>query len=135
MLELARAQLRAHGWSGSLERQDLFALGYPDRAFDALICFRVFHHLPDARTRQAAVSELCRVAAGHVLLSYISPDSFSSRLASLRAALGGKAPGRHATALGELQGYFDRCGFRLVRDLARSRLLHSLHLSVWERKR
>jgi len=135
MLELARANLGARGWSGSLERQDLLALGYPDRAFDALICFRVFHHLPDADTRQAVVAELCRVAAGHVLLSYISPTSFTSRLASLRAAWGGKARGRHATALGELDGYFERCGFRLVRDLARLRLVHSLHLSVWERKR
>jgi 2-polyprenyl-3-methyl-5-hydroxy-6-metoxy-1,4-benzoquinol methylase len=135
MLELARANLAACGWSGSLERQDLLALGYPDRAFDALICFRVFHHLPDVETRRAAVAELCRVASRHVLLSYISPDSFTSRFASLRAAMGGQAPSRHATALGELQGYFERCGFRLVRDLARLRLVHSLHLSVWERKR
>lgn len=130
MLERARANLAARGWSGALERQDLLALGYPDRAFDALICFRVFHHLPDAGTRQAVVSELCRVAAGRVLLSYISPLSFTSRLAKLR----GKAPKRHATALGELEGYFGRCGFRLVADLARWRLVHSLHLSVWERK-
>jgi len=135
MLELARANLSASGWSGALERRDLLALGYPERSFDALICFRVFHHLPDRETRQAAVSELCRVAAGQVLLSYISPDSFSSRLASLRAALRLKPPGRHATALVELQGYFGRCGFQLVRDLARLHLVHSLHLSVWERKR
>jgi len=134
MLELARANLSASGWSGSLERQDLLALGYPDRAFDALICFRVFHHFPDAATRQAAVSELCRVSAGQVLLSYISPNSFTSRLASLRAALRLKAPGRHPTSLTELQGYFGRCGFHLVADLARFRMLHSLHLSVWERE-
>ena len=135
MLELARANLAACGASVELERQDLLALRYGERSFDALICFRVFHHLPDEETRRAAVAQMCRVAAGQVLLSYISPGSFTSRLGSLRAALGLRAPSRHATALAELESYFAPCGFRLVRDLARLRGLHSLHLSVWERVR
>ncbi len=133
MLELARANLARRGWAGALERQDLLALGYPDRAFDALLCFRVFHHFPDPATRQAVVSELCRVAARQVLLSYFSPYSFTSGLSRLRVALRLKEPNRHPTPLSELEDYFGRCGFRLVRDFARLSLVHSLHLSVWER--
>lgn len=133
MLELARQKLERIGWSGTLERQDLLALGYPACAFDTLVCFRVFHHFPDAATRAQAVSELCRVAAQRVLLSYLSPHSFTSRLDRLRIGLRLKQPNRHPTALAELEGYFERCGFRLVRDYARLPLVHSLHLSVWER--
>jgi len=133
MLELARANLAPQGWSGRLERQDLQALGYPERAFDTLICFRVFHHFPDAGTRQAVVSELCRVAGRFVLLSYFSPDSFSSRLERLRIRLGLKQPSRYPTTLTELEGYFGPPGFRRVGDFARRGFVHSLHLSVWER--
>jgi 2-polyprenyl-3-methyl-5-hydroxy-6-metoxy-1,4-benzoquinol methylase len=131
MLELARANLARCGWSGALERQDLQALRYPDRAFDALVCFRVFHHFPDAATRRSVVGELCRVARTHVLLSYLDPDSFTARLERLR----GRRSARHYTPLAELAGYFEPCGFRLARDHARLALLHSLHLSVWERAR
>jgi len=133
MLELARANLGPLGWSGRLERQDLQALGYPERAFDTLICFRVFHHFPDAATRQAVVSELCRVAGRFVLLSYFSPDSFSSRLERWRIRLGLKQPNRYPTPLAELEGYFGRAGYRHVGDFARRPFVHSLHLSVWER--
>jgi ubiquinone/menaquinone biosynthesis C-methylase UbiE len=133
MLELARESLARRGWSGALERQDLQQLGYPERAFDAVLCFRVFHHFPDAATRRAVVSELCRVAARNVLLSYFSPSSFTSRLSALRVALGLKQPTRYPTPLSELEGYFGACGFRLVRDVARRSFVHSLHISVWER--
>ena len=131
MLELARANLARCGWSGSLERQDLQALRYPERGFDALICFRVFHHFPDAHTRRKVVGELCRVARSQVLLSYLSPGSLTARFERLR----GRKSARHYTALAELAGYFEPCGFRLVRDHARLALVHSLHLSVWERVR
>jgi ubiquinone/menaquinone biosynthesis C-methylase UbiE len=133
MLDLARATLAPSGWSGTLERQDLQALGYPERAFDTLICFRVFHHFPDAATRQTVVWELCRVAGRFVLLSYFSPHSFTSCVQRLRIRLGTKRPTRYPTPLSELESYFGRCGFRLVTDCARLAFVHSLHLSLWER--
>jgi ubiquinone/menaquinone biosynthesis C-methylase UbiE len=130
MLALARANLARCGWSGTLAREDLQALRFPDRAFDALICFRVFHHFPDEHTRRTVVGELCRVARSHVLLSYLSPDSWTARFERLR----GRKSARHYTSLAELAGYFEPCGFRLVRDHARLPLVHALHLSVWERE-
>jgi ubiquinone/menaquinone biosynthesis C-methylase UbiE len=135
MLELARANLGRRGWTGALERQDLQQLRYPERAFEAVLCFRVFHHFPDPQTRRLVVSELCRVAARNVLLSYFSPHSFTSRLSGMRVALGLATPKRYPTPLSELEGYFGPCGFRLVRDLARRSFVHSLHISVWERVR
>lgn len=135
MLELARANLAPRGFAGRIEKQDLLQLGYEARAFDALICFRVFHHFPGRETRAAVVGELCRVAARHVLLSYLAPDSFTARFDRLRAALGGRRSARHYTGLDELRGYFEPHGFRLAADFARAPFVHSLHLSVWERTR
>lgn len=133
MLELARATMNRHEWTGTIERQDLQRLSYPDRSFDTLICFRVFHHFPEASIRRQVISELCRVASQRVVLSYFSPHSFTSRLSQLRVALHLKRANRYPTSLGELESYFRPCGFRLANDFAQLSLVHSLHLSVWER--
>ena len=42
-----------------IERQDIEAMTYADKAFDTIVCFRLFHHFPDrairARTHQRSV--------------------------------------------------------------------------------
>lgn len=51
---------------------DLLALPYPDRAFDAVLSFRL---LPHAADWPSLVSELCRVAGRHVVVDYPSRRS------------------------------------------------------------
>ncbi|MBK7641886.1 MAG: class I SAM-dependent methyltransferase [Planctomycetes bacterium] len=134
MLERARANLAEAGWSGTLQREDLQRLSYAERAFDSVVCFRVFHHFPEAAIRAQVISQLCRVARHKVVLSYFNPGSFTSRLSDLRVALGLKRPTRYPTSLRELERYFAPHGFRLEGDFARLRLVHSLHLCVWTRE-
>jgi hypothetical protein len=89
----------------------------------------LFHHFPTPEIRQRVVSELCRVAAKSVALSYFSPRSVQS----LRRKLSGKDRDRFATSLSEVEGYFARAGFRLVKDFAQTPFIHTLHLAVFER--
>lgn len=129
MLAIARESVSKANLSCVVERQDLEKLGYADRQFDTIVCFRLFHHFPSPEIRQRVVTELCRVAAKSVALSYFSPRSVQS----FRRKLSGKDRDRFATPLSEVKDYFARAGFRLVKDFAQAPLIHTLHLALFER--
>jgi ubiquinone/menaquinone biosynthesis C-methylase UbiE len=133
MLKIAREAVAKAGLKCDVQRQDIEKLGFPDRAFDAIISFRLFHHFPNKEIRQRAVSELCRVAGRWVALSYFSPASVTSVKRKIRAAMGGRKSEKHPTSLAEVTSYFEKCGFRLVKDFAQMPLLHTLHLALFER--
>ncbi len=133
MVQIARENLARHRVDCAVERQDLEKLTYPDKHFDTILCFRLFHHFPTPELRQRIIRELCRVAGRNVLLSYFSPLSGTSVYRKVRAALGGRRAAKHATSLAEVAGYFTASGFRLVKDFAQTPLLHTLHLAVFER--
>ncbi|HRL76941.1 MAG TPA: class I SAM-dependent methyltransferase [Candidatus Accumulibacter phosphatis] len=134
MVEIARHTLDENSLACPVEQQDIEALTYADRQFDTIICFRLFHHFPNAEIRQKAVSELCRVAGTYVALSYFSPLSLTSLRTRLRIALGGRGSQKLTTPLAEVQGYFRRQGFVLVKDLARRRFIHTLHVALFARR-
>jgi ubiquinone/menaquinone biosynthesis C-methylase UbiE len=129
MLAIARENASQAGVSCTVERQDLEKLSYPNGRFDTVVCFRLFHHFPNPEIRERVVGELCRVAAKSVALSYFSPYSVQS----LRRKLSGTDRDRFATPLVEVESYFRKAGFRLVKDFAQLPVLHTLHLAVFER--
>jgi ubiquinone/menaquinone biosynthesis C-methylase UbiE len=133
MIVIARENIAHAGLAAAVERQDVERLTYPNRGFDTIISFRLFHHFPTPAVRQTVVRELCRVARKYVALSYFSPRSFTSVKRSVRAALGGRRSEKHPTSLSEVQGYFEAAGFRLVKDFAQLAFIHTLHLAVFER--
>jgi SAM-dependent methyltransferase len=129
MLQIARENVAASNLSCPIEKQDIERASYADRSFDTVICFRLFHHFPNPEIRQRVVSELCRIAAHAVALSYFSPCSVQS----FRRKLSGKDRDRFATPLREVESYFHKAGFRLVKDFAQLALIHTLHVAVFER--
>jgi SAM-dependent methyltransferase len=134
MLDITREKVASSGLHVPVEKQDLEHLTYPDRQFDTIISFRLFHHFPNKQIRQRVVTELCRVAKDFVALSYFSPYSYTSLDRKWRAARGGRKSQKHATSLREVKSYFEQCGFELVRDFARLNLIHTLHLAVFRRR-
>ncbi len=134
MVELARARFLAEGLAIPAEARDLEASGYPDRAFDAVFCFRLFHHFPSEALRDGVARELCRVAGRFVLASYLDARSFTCRKRAWQARRRGRAPGKHPETPGAMAARFERCGFLPVADLARFPLLHSLRILVAERR-
>jgi ubiquinone/menaquinone biosynthesis C-methylase UbiE len=129
MLAIARESVSRANLSCTVERQDLERLSYANGQFDTIVCFRLFHHFPSPEIRQRVVSELCRVAAKSVVLSYFSPNSVQS----FRRKFSGKDRDRFATPLSEVKGYFRTAGFRLVKNFAQFPVVHTLHLAVFER--
>lgn len=82
---------RLEPWIGSgrcrFEVANLLALPYPDRSFDAVVCFRL---LPHSVSWNTLIGGLCRVARRSVVLDYPSSRSaniLSTRLFQLKRAV------------------------------------------------
>ena len=133
MLQITRELVAENKLGCTVEKQDVERLTYADRAFDTVFNFRLFHHFPNAEVRQRVVSELCRVAGKYVVLSYLSAASVTGVKRRVQAALGGQKSSKHTTSLSEVKGYFEKAGFRLVKDFARAPIIHTLHVAVFER--
>ncbi len=133
MLEIARENARKAGVDCSVEKKDVEHIDYPDRSFDTLVCFRLFQHFPTPAIRQSAVTELCRVADKYVVISYFSPYSWTQAKLILREKLGGRKLRKFPTSLAELEGYFAKAGYRLVKDYGQLPYVKSLHLAIFER--
>jgi ubiquinone/menaquinone biosynthesis C-methylase UbiE len=133
MLALARENLARHELSCPVELQDVEALSCPDRSFDTIVCFRLFHHFPTDEIRQRVVGELCRVAARNVVLSYFSAASINALKIRMRTARGERPERFHQSSV-QIQNFFAPHGFHLVADLARVPILHTLRLAVFQRR-
>jgi len=132
MTHAARQAMAESGLSCPVHREDLQQLTFPDRSFDTVICFRLFHKLP-TELRQVIIGQLCRVSRHYVLLSYFSAWSYISLNRKLYEVVGGNKPDRLATALKDLKGAFAHCGFELLKDFAQLPLLRAVHLAMWKR--
>ena len=130
---VARRELAASGYDGDIVLGDLENLQYDDKSFDAILCFRVYHHFPSEEIRHRIITELCRVAGKYVLISYFSPYSYTSIKRALRARFTNRKSIQHATPLDSIIPKFDQHRFELVQDIAIWPFLHTLHLAVFKR--
>lgn len=133
MVEIADKEIARLNLSCNIEKMDIEEMEYSDKSFDAVLCFRLFHHYPNSNIRKQVVDELCRVAKKYVLLSYLSPLSLTSIKRRARLIFRGKKSHQHATSLAEVRRYFKRNHFVLYEDYAALRFVHTLHLAVFKR--
>ncbi len=130
-VEVAKKEIARLGLTSEVEKANLEDLPFQDNSFDAVLCFRFFHHLPTPEIRQCIVAELCRVAGKYVLISYFSPFSITSIKRSVRKKLGGKPSSQFATPMEEVKCYFDRNGFELLNNFPQKQFYHTLHLAIF----
>lgn len=64
----------------------------PDRSVDAVVSFRLSHHLESQELRELHLRELFRVAERAVIVTWFSATSLKNRLRQVRVALGQKKP-------------------------------------------
>lgn len=131
MRQITRETTAANGLEIEVFKEDIEQLSQPDNSFDAIICFRFFHHLPNEELRRKVVGELCRVARRHVAMSYFNPRTLRALEQKIRR-LRGKKLTVFNTSRAEVSGYFADHGFRLVKDFPLD-LVNNLHLAVFER--
>jgi len=131
---VAAAKVAESGVPAVIEQADLENMTYDDSSFDAILCFRLYHHFPDDEVRERAISELCRVAKKYVLISYLSPNSFTSIKRMVRERSGKKPSRQNATSLKSIERYFNQHGFVLAKDVPQLTFIHTLHLAVFKRR-
>lgn len=132
-LSVAREEVAKQGVDVAIKKADLLQLPYEQRHFGAVLCFRLIHHLPTPEHRLEIIEELCRVAEDYVLISYLSPWSYTSIKRLLRQRLTGRRSVQNVTPLTELDRHFASCGFQRTHDLAQLNMVHSLHLAIYKR--
>jgi len=133
MIAIATENYKKNGLKGTVRKLDVEKFDLPDRAFDTVVSFRLFHHFPTPEIRERVAGELCRIAKHSVVLSYFSPLSVTSAKNRLLAMVGGKKEKKFSTSLTEIENYFRAHGFKLVKDYAQTPILHTLHVAVFER--
>jgi len=73
MIARAREYARSEGLAmepDDFRLADALETGYPDDAFDAVVCNRLFHHFTDPAVRQRALRELRRICTGRSVVSF-----------------------------------------------------------------
>jgi SAM-dependent methyltransferase len=114
MLNVARHRSAEERLSIDFLEGDAHALAFPDRAFDAAVCFRLLMHVPDWRL---SLRELCRVAGTRLVFDYPSAASSAALQAVWRraaAALGSKVEAYRVFTRGEIARELERHGFRIT---------------------
>ncbi len=133
-LSLARELAEKDGMKVQFESQDIFALPYENAHFDASLCFRLLHHFESKALQSRLIGEICRVSARFVVISRITPSSFTSLRRRLRKMLTGKAIKQYPVTTAALDAEFALHGFVPVHKVARSEFLHSLQVHVYRRE-
>jgi ubiquinone/menaquinone biosynthesis C-methylase UbiE len=90
MLDVLRERVRREGLSNveCLER-DVYALGFPPRAFDAVVCANVLHLLPDLPKALAAMRAVLEPDGVLVAPTFLHGESLTARVLSHLAGVTG----------------------------------------------
>jgi ubiquinone/menaquinone biosynthesis C-methylase UbiE len=93
---------------------DLAHLPFPDASFDAVIVWRLLHHVPDSETRQALLTEAARVSRRKVIVSFHHPISFTYAWKVVRRQFFGFRQGGRGITHWRLQREALSAGMRVV---------------------
>jgi 2-polyprenyl-3-methyl-5-hydroxy-6-metoxy-1,4-benzoquinol methylase len=132
-VDFTRQLLIDNGFSVEVKEGDIFSMPWERRAFKLVVCFRLIHHFSDARVREKLLRELARVSDQHLLISYLSPWSYTGVKRWLKYRLTGHSSRQNHTTLRELKSMLEPLGFILAKDVAQRRLFHALHMAYFVR--
>ena len=132
-ITVAKREMIKRGMDPKIEKANMVDLPFEENRFDAILCFRFFHHLAGPEIRERIVAELCRVADKYVLISYFSPLSITSIRRVVKKRLWNETSSQIATPLKEVEGYFSRGGFELLKNYPQKNFFHTLHLAVFKK--
>jgi ubiquinone/menaquinone biosynthesis C-methylase UbiE len=112
---LAAAQKRLSSYRSDQVRyvaSDVYALEFPDGAFDCVTSIRLFQHLT-SEERGQALRELARVSKRYVIAGVVFTSTYYALVRKLRLALGAYAP-RHTASEQDIRREVAHAGLRVV---------------------
>lgn len=117
-----RAMLVAHPGPAEWPRvhADAAALPFADGALAGVMCMRLLHHAPSSAARVAVLSELSRVAHGHVVFSFFHSWSLQHVRRMIARRLYKPTSGRHAVSLARIRADCAAARLEIVRAVGLS---------------
>jgi SAM-dependent methyltransferase len=98
---------------------DIMKTSYATKAFDLIVCNRLFHHFTERETRLKALRELHRICNGHLLVSFYNRFSLSAAYKTAhRALIGRKAADRIPIPMKQFVSELNQAGFNVCRTRA-----------------
>jgi SAM-dependent methyltransferase len=102
----------------SFDVADIMDSPYEDKAFDAVLCNRLFHHFPHSDLRQNALRELGRICKGPIIVSYFANLAWDSFIFHMRHKLTRtKPPGRIPIWASTFNKDAEAAGLKVVQTL------------------
>ncbi len=92
-------------------RASALEIPFKDQAFDAVVSFRLSHHLETQELREQHLRELFRTAKKHVIVTWFSATSLKNMLRQLRVKIAGKKP-KNVLRNDRVRAIAEQCGFR-----------------------
>ena len=132
MIALARQRIDPAGLRAGILVADAENAPFEDRAFDTVLCFRLFHHFPDDELRVRVIRELCRIASRRVILSFFTVRCFTYWKRRWQSFRRGRPMTSYYVPKENVAAWFADEGFRVVDTVART--MRALCLAVAERK-
>jgi SAM-dependent methyltransferase len=99
---------------GGILVADLAHLPFPDASFEAVVVWRLLHHVPDSQTRQVLLGEAARVSRRKVIVSFHHPISFTYAWKVVRRQFFGFRQGGRGITHWRLQREALSAGMRVV---------------------
>lgn len=86
MVNHAQLRLADHNGMTTLdfERHDVIHTSFADRAFDAVLCYRLMHHFQEPGLRRSALRELKRICSGPIIVSMFTSTALDYYLMLLK---------------------------------------------------
>jgi SAM-dependent methyltransferase len=94
MVDEAREMAARHGFAEAVRfaEANVFATGFDDDEFDAVVCNRLFHHFSEPDVRRKAFAELGRICRGPVVVSFFCTLAIDAGTLFLRDRLRRRRP-------------------------------------------
>ncbi len=133
MMEFAETEYRNVAGFAGFVQADATATNFPDAEFDAVVCLRLLHRVPDS-VRQTIFQELSRVSGKYVIFSVGVTDAVQDIRRSLRHRTTGAASVPYPVTKEALAAQLSRAGLRPLRAMPVLPLLSSEWIVICEKQ-
>jgi ubiquinone/menaquinone biosynthesis C-methylase UbiE len=114
MMRIARAGARSEGGQSAFVQLDITHLPFREAAFDAVVCLRLLHRVPD-EVKTNALQELFRVTRRYAVVSYGVTTLWHSLRQRIRRVLGSGPTIPYPMPRRMVENWFRTLGWSLVK--------------------
>jgi len=133
MMDIAELEYRKISGFARLAQADAASTGFEAAEFDAVVCLRLLHRVPDS-VRQAILTELSRISRKYVVLSAGVTDQVQELRRAFRQRITGASTVPYPVTKAVLTSQLSTAGLRPLRWIPVLRVLSSEWILICEKQ-